>query len=354
MRTFQQVCGFGRRGRFASAALALFLSACAGTSGSVPATSPRAATGPLGDTWTWKGSGWTQIRTNGGPSARFTTAMAYDADRHRLILFGGSGLLDQFGDTWSWDGQVWTQSHPVHHPGTLSDHLMAYDEARRQVVLYGGLHGLYEKGSPITETWTWDGQDWSLRATTGPPSLKGMAMAFDPLSRRLILFGGSRYLNHFYSNATWSWDGKGWTILPQSASPAPRNGVALGYDRASQALVLFGGAVENTEAGGGGAGITVGDTWSFGGGSWKLLSPRSSPTARSHAVIAYDTPGRRLILFSGTACPFRSETWAWDGADWKLLGPSTSPQPRTQASISADPDEGSLVLFGGLADSPCL
>lgn len=179
-------------------------------------------------------------------------------------------------------------------------------------------------------------------------------MAFDPLSRRLILFGGSRYLNHFYSNATWSWDGKGWTILPQSASPAPRNGVALGYDRASQALVLFGGAVENTEAGGGGAGITVGDTWSFGGGSWKLLSPRSSPTARSHAVIAYDTPGRRLILFSGTACPFRSETWAWDGADWKLLGPSTSPQPRTQASISADPDEGSLVLFGGLADSPCL
>jgi hypothetical protein len=280
--------------------------------------------------------------------------MAFDSDRHRLILFGGSGLLDQFGDTWSWDGRAWTQLHPAHHPGALDHHLMAYDEARREVVLYGGLHGLYEKSSPLTDTWTWDGQDWNLRATTGPPSLQGMAMAFDPPSRRLILFGGSRFANSAYSNDTWSWDGQGWTILPPSAPPAPRNGAALGYDRSSQALLLFGGAVENAAAGGGGAGTSVGDTWSFVEGAWKLLSPRSSPTARSQAAIAFDTPGHRLILFSGTACPFRSETWAWDGADWKLLRPATSPPPRTQAAIAADPGGGSMVLFGGLADTPCL
>ena len=316
--------------------------------------SPRAATGPLGDTWTWNGTGWTQFATPVSPQARFTSAMAFDSDRHRLILFGGSGLLDQFGDTWSWDGRVWTQLHPAHHPGTLNHHHMAYDEARREVVLYGGLHGLYENGSPLTDTWTWDGQDWNLRATAGPPSMHGMGMAFDPSSRKVILFGGSRFSNSSYSDDTWSWDGQGWAIVAQSARPSPRNGVAFGYDRASQTLVLFGGAAENAAAGGGGAGTSLGDTWSFAGGVWNLLSPRSAPAARSQAAIAYDTPGHRLILFSGIACPFRSDTWAWDGADWKLLQPATSPPPRTQAAIAGDPGGGSLVLFGGLADTPCL
>jgi hypothetical protein len=59
-----------------------------------------------------------------GPAARFMTSIAFDADRGRAILFGGSALLDQFDDTWSWNGKAWTQLHPAHHPGTLSGHLM--------------------------------------------------------------------------------------------------------------------------------------------------------------------------------------------------------------------------------------
>jgi hypothetical protein len=179
-----------------------------------------------------------------------------------------------------------------------------------------------------------------------------MAMAFDPPSGRLLVFGGSS-ANYNYSDDTWSWDGKSWTIVPETVRPSPRNGVGLSYDRANQALLLFGGAAENPQGGPAEAGILLGDTWTLAGGGWNRLSPGSAPSARSEGAMAYDARGHRLILFSGSAGPFSSETWAWGGTDWKLLHPSQAPTPRTEAAIAADPAGGSLVLFGGLADTPC-
>lgn len=52
---------------------------------------------------------WTQVATT-GPSARFWQAMAYDSQRGRTVLFGGTSTgVDHFGDTWGWDGTTWTQ-----------------------------------------------------------------------------------------------------------------------------------------------------------------------------------------------------------------------------------------------------
>jgi len=54
--------------------------------------------GYSGDTWGWDGKHWTQIQDI-GPGPRGFAAIAYDSDRSRTILFGGSrgGFL---GDTW--------------------------------------------------------------------------------------------------------------------------------------------------------------------------------------------------------------------------------------------------------------
>jgi hypothetical protein len=135
--------------------------------------------------------------------------------------------------------------------------------------------------------------------------------------------------------------------------PTPRSGVALASDRARKALLLFGGAAEKKSTTPDEVGVPLGDTWTFSGGTWTQLAPVLAPTARANATMAYDTRGKRLILFGGNACPFRGETWAWDGTTWKLLRPSQSPAPRTQAAMAADPASGSLVLFGGLADTTC-
>ncbi len=236
-------------------------------------------------------------------------------------------------------------------PGALSRQLIAYDEVRRQLVLFGWFHGLYASEG-IPDTWTWDGQDWTLRASVGPKVLYRQAMTFDPSVGKVILFGGNLGIDDF-SDETWAWDGQAWTQLKPALRPTPRSGVSLAWDGARKALLLFGGAAKK-EAAPDEAGVPLGDTWTFSGGTWTQLAPVMAPTARADAAMAYDTRGRRLILFGGSACPFRSKTWAWDGTTWKLLRPSPSPAPRTQAAMAADPAGHALVLFGGLADTPCL
>ncbi len=70
--------------------------------------------GPLGDTWIWDGHAWTQGGT--GPSARTLSTMAtFDG---AVVLFGGAtGTINAFyqstnplGDTWIWNGSAWSQS----------------------------------------------------------------------------------------------------------------------------------------------------------------------------------------------------------------------------------------------------
>ena len=57
----------------------------------------------LGDTWAWDGARWRQ-RQDFGPDPRMSHALAWDAARNRIVLFGGwfrSNAGERlFGDTW--------------------------------------------------------------------------------------------------------------------------------------------------------------------------------------------------------------------------------------------------------------
>ncbi|MSQ42193.1 MAG: hypothetical protein EXR65_04065 [Dehalococcoidia bacterium] len=61
------------------------------------------------DTWEWDGTTWKQRTPSTAPPARNAPAMAYDAARAVMVLFGGGGTGRQLGDTWEWDGTNWTQ-----------------------------------------------------------------------------------------------------------------------------------------------------------------------------------------------------------------------------------------------------
>ena len=43
------------------------------------------------------------------PIGREAAAMAYDQAHHNVVLFGGLAGQSPLGDTWSWNGTVWTQ-----------------------------------------------------------------------------------------------------------------------------------------------------------------------------------------------------------------------------------------------------
>jgi hypothetical protein len=79
--------------------------------------------------------------------------MAYDSARGKTVLFGGSShdgytmppLIAPLGDTWEWDGTTWTQREAVSSFVSGPSHL-AYDSARGKTVTFG-----------VAGTLEWDG-----------------------------------------------------------------------------------------------------------------------------------------------------------------------------------------------------
>ncbi len=100
-------------------------------------------------------------------------AMVYDVASRRVVLFGGSAL----SDTWEWDGSNWTKRTPTKSPSARSYHAMAYDVARQRVVLFGG-------GS--SDTW-----HYGRPATTQP-----FGTACSGSSNPPILTSDTPYLGH--------------------------------------------------------------------------------------------------------------------------------------------------------------
>ena len=93
-----------------------------------------------GQTWEWDGVVWTPRTPANSPVSRTGHAMAYDAGRNRVVLFGGATVAPTtaLGDTWEWDGAAWSQATPAHAPAARHAHRMAYDAARGRSVLFGG------------------------------------------------------------------------------------------------------------------------------------------------------------------------------------------------------------------------
>ena len=76
------------------------------------------------------------------PSAREMTAMAYDAPRDDIVMFGGGGFgpgvaPPPANDTWTFDSTGWHEQHPRPSPPGLSDLLMTEDPSTRDLVLVG-------------------------------------------------------------------------------------------------------------------------------------------------------------------------------------------------------------------------
>jgi hypothetical protein len=92
--------------------------------------------------------------------------MAYDVNSQRMILFGGRagpGDSRYLGDTWSWDGTNWTELKPAVSPSARQTPGMA--SAADGALLYGGT----QRGPNNTETWIWDGKAWRQIPTAHTP-----------------------------------------------------------------------------------------------------------------------------------------------------------------------------------------
>jgi hypothetical protein len=155
--------------------------------------------GPLADTLELVNIGfpgflaWQPVPTNGSPGARYSHAMTWDARRQRTVLFGGADASGTFrGDTWEYDGvtATWTQVATT-GPVARVNHELGYDPARGVVVLFSGRRAAAPQ--LLQDVWEWNGVQWRERTwtTTHPSPREGGTATWDPLEQRFLLFGGS-------------------------------------------------------------------------------------------------------------------------------------------------------------------
>lgn len=271
----------------------------------------------LNDTWTFNGTTWTQQHPAHAPLARDGASMVYDAATKKILLFGG-GLSprNDSNETWSWDGTDWTQEHPTVNPPAVDDAGIAYDAIQHQVVL-----ATTDDGLGSFDTWTWDGSNWTHKASGGPSPRATPNMTFDPKLGAVVMFGGEALSNGtaVSLNETWLWDGTTWTQQHPSLSPPGRNAAAMDYDATTGNIVLFGGQVFDSNT----AFHPLGDTWIYDGTTWTQQHPASSPPAREQPGGAFDAATGKEILFGGAvldsnfqANPLFTDTWLWDGTNW--------------------------------------
>jgi hypothetical protein len=285
---------------------------------------------------TW--STWSNVASS-GPAGSSQAVEAYDQATSTDVLFTPSG------QTWTWNGSTWTQQFPTISPPGRWAASMAYDPVHGQVVLFGGCNGT-GCANNLSDTWTWNGSNWQEQSPVlSPPARTHGAMAWDPGSKTVLLFGGGTSTTNY--GDTWSWNGSSWSLDNIGNAPTPRSGAMMAEDDSDGTVVLFGG-----EAPGG----PLSDTWVWTDPQgWIKATPAVSPSGRLAGSFAYSPANNMAVLFGGNSGSYPGpvplqDTWVWGDGEWTQVSPTGTPAARWESAISTGPS-GSLVMFGGQGNS---
>ena len=288
---------------------------------------------------------WASVSRNNNPPRRQGASFAYDSESDRLVMFGGGGSTWSLDDTWAYDidSDTWAAMAPVTRPGTRASTVSAYDSESDRVIVFGGYRYTHSAGWEFFgDTWSYDlnTDTWTNLEPPGSPSARtGHRMAYDSLSDRVVLFGGSGGDSTGATETsleTWAFDLNSnlWTRMDPAVYPG-RLG-SLSYDAASDRVVYFGGD----------------ETWTYDleTNTWTKKSPVSGPPFRGGAHLAYDAQSDRVILFGGSATWGGAyDTWSYDTDTdtWTRKWSIVTPDPRQTAAFAFDAGSDRAVLFGG-------
>ncbi|MFT5130358.1 MAG: hypothetical protein ACI8W8_003989 [Rhodothermales bacterium] len=279
------------------------------------------------------------------PPARREFAMAYDAARGEMLLFGGD-TAGRRNDTWAYDGKRWELRTPQTFPSSRNEMSMAYDSTREVIVLFGGFDG--EIGEEAQDTWEWDGSSWTrIETATSPTARQRASMSFDSTRHVMVLYGGDQ--NGSPSADTWEYSGSNWAFISTANSPGPRSEAAMAYDPVRQQTVFFGG----TESGGPSG--SRDETWVYDGANWQQRSLASIPPKRLAHVAAWSASrGTVMMGFGVDSFGARNDFWEWNGTSWSELHPATTAPARSDCAMAFDEGQNAMLLFGGAGSSSLL
>lgn len=254
---------------------------------------------PLGfpPTSEWDGTKWVPVVTANVPTAREGFRLAYDASRARVVLFGGTGPLDE---TWTYNGVNWTRASPANRPPARYDHGMVYDSGRQRVIVHGGKS---DADTVLDDTWEWNGTTWTQVATATTVASAGHQLVYDPTRNLTLRIGGTQL---------WQYDGSNWSDRT-ALDGYPGNSGPAAFNPARGLVELFGG----TNSGG-----TTAPLWTFRPSNplpkWTSANITVGPGRGS---TGYTNPFITYLGATGTAITMRNRmTYAWNGSAWSGVG----------------------------------
>jgi Galactose oxidase, central domain len=250
---------------------------------------------------------------------------------------------------------TWLQQNPANPPGARQRAAMA-PGPNGTLVAFGGDQGCFACAN--NETWVWNGSVWTKPTVTNPPQARtGAMLVYNPVTATDILFGGAATTTQRCGQAnmygdTWSWNGTTWSLLT-SRGPSGRWGAAMQYDAATGNVILFGG--QNYPSC---RPTWLGDTWKLTGSTWTQVTKLSSaPSCRNEPGSSYDAVRGTVVIFGGlgssnctntVALTVFNDTWTWNGTKWTLQHPATSPAWRYAPAMAYDAFTSTSILFSGV------
>jgi hypothetical protein len=294
------------------------------------------------------------------PSPRTHARMAWDTTNQVGVLFGGRSLVDgatgvahSADETWLWNGGRWLQRFPQNRPPARSAHSMAFDPNHGKVYVFGGRVEAVDKDSEPTflnDLWAWKDDDWApadADSATKPTPRHYSGLAYDPVSDRLVMYGGNKYgadgTTIDPNFETWEFDGTQWTNVTGSAPPEVAKPV-LTWDPSQHKIVMLGVDVTATS----GRMYTY-DTATHTWTAVTPVTPAVLPTCINEGYLSYDTIKQRLVFFGGLCSSGTSandEVWVWNGTTWAKITTDVRTRGIGQAT-AYDPLRGEIVTFGG-------
>ncbi len=286
---------------------------------------------------------WT-TETAGVPSTSGGAAIAQDVSEtgNPVVLFGGIGNESK---TWLWWGlgQRWALAQPSVSPPGRSDAALAYDPTTHDLLLFGGV---LANGHPANDTWAWNGCTWKRerQERNGPAGGRTAGMVWDNALNRMVLLTYDAAAGP-EATETWTWNGSGWSLSASaSASPAAR-ALVTAEDPVTEwpIAVSLNGSQSEPDA--------PSSTWTWDGTTWQMVATVHSPQAASPAAIAIDPQTNQLVLTGPSRQPGSSsnQTWTWNGEDWSLLEPGLG-APIPAAAVDDNVD-GVMETFGWAANA---
>ena len=310
--------------------------------------------GSLNDLWDWEPStgAWVQRLTGseaGTPSSRMYASMVSDNAHARLELIAGEtpsnstggvgGRIGLAGSGVTGSRDVWeidpalpgytNRTAPLEVPTARYNHVMAYNPSTGKTCLYGGSDPM--SGQIFNDLWEWDGKTWAqVAADVWPSARTGAGLAYDPVRKSLILYGGADSSGMNPYDETWEWDSsRRWTQLKTTSSPGGLFDHGMVTDTTRNKILLFGGintSMMKPPVGGGPVRNPISnEVWEWDGSTmtWTDRTPTATtnvPSGRQNPIMAYDEGRQKLFLYDGLSngASTMSSFWEWDpvSAGW--------------------------------------